>query len=150
MISNSSGPFRRIVREFGPVRSGPFHEIVYPVECTPTSTHWSAVSASSGLPQNYRRPAALPHPAHSPSHLSASHQPWIPLIHPNTYSTADDTSNRNDHKCDSTQLTFHDQPHQPPGSPSSLHVQLLSLLHHSPTISYHCHWRGSTVVEHVI
>ena len=53
-------------------------------------------------------------------------------------------------KYNSTQLTFHEQPHQPPGSPSSLRVQLLSLLHHSPTISHRCHWRGSTVVEHVI
>ena len=30
MISNSSGPFQRIVCEFGPVRSGPFREIVDP------------------------------------------------------------------------------------------------------------------------
>ena len=43
--------------------------------------------------------------------------------------------------------TLHDQP---PGSLSFLRVQLLSLLHHSPTISHRCHWRGSTVVEHVI
>ena len=105
--------------------------------------HLSIISLSSpsliqlsvrltGLPQNHRRPAALPHLAHLLSHLPASHQHWIPHIRPNTYLTADDASSCNDHKYSSTQHSTTHWDHR-------VHyaVQLLSLLCHPTTFLHH-------------
>ena len=47
VISNSSGPFRRTECEFGPVRSGPFREIVDPKKCDSVDSESKSVKRNA-------------------------------------------------------------------------------------------------------